>query len=202
VAFQSGSACAAAKRRQRETVALNSLPLRETVATYSTRISIGCNTRSVFAEPALFFFLKKKRQQQPGNRPGPPSGMHPSAPQMQPLRPRSMRLFRLVLARSRGPSESQASHFLAHLALLVPPEALCSPATSPKFSKRGPYGARLAPATGGAPATFSAAAARLPQQSSRRGPGGGFNLRPAPLFLLGAGGRVASQSYSNHAWQT
>ena len=84
---------------------------------------------------------------------------------------------------------------MAHLALLVPPEALCSPATSPKFSKRCPYGARLAPATGGAPATFSAAAARPPQQSSRRAPGGGFNPRPAPLFLLPAGGRVASQSH-------
>ena len=78
----------------------------------------------------------------------------------------------------------------------MPPEALCSPATSPKFSKRCPYGARLAPATGGAPATFSAAAARPPQQSSRRAPGGGFNPRPAPLFLLPAGGRVASQSHS------
>ena len=84
---------------------------------------------------------------------------------------------------------------MAHLALLVPPEALCSPATSPKFSKRCPYGARLAPATGGAPATFSAAAARPPQQSSRRAPGGGFNPRPAPLFLLRAGGRVASQTF-------
>ena len=66
----------------------------------------------------------------------------------------------------------------------MPPEALCSPATSPKFSKRCPYGARLAPATGGAPATLSAAAARPPQQSSRRAPGGDFNPRPAPLFLL------------------
>ena len=80
-------------------------------------------------------------------------------------------------------------------ALGAPREALCSPATSPKFSKRCPYGARLAPATGGAPATFSAAAARPPQQSSRRAPGGGFNPRPAPLFLLPAGGRVASQSH-------
>jgi hypothetical protein len=41
--------------------------------------------------------------------------------------------------------------FLAHFALLVPPEALCSPATSPKFSTRCPSGARLAPATGRAP---------------------------------------------------
>jgi hypothetical protein len=50
------------------------------------------------------------------------------------------------------------------------------------------HGWRLAPATGGAPATFSAAAARLPQQSSRRVPGGDWNLRPAPLFLLLGGG--------------
>ena len=85
---------------------------------------------------------------------------------------------------------------MAHLAPLVPPEALFSPATSPKFSKRCPYGARLAPATGGAPATFSAAAARPPQQSSRRAPGGDFNPRPAPLFLLPARGRVASQNHS------
>jgi hypothetical protein len=97
----------------------------------------------------------------------------------RPFRPHFTYLFRLVLARSRGPSESQASHFLAHLALLVPPEALCSPATSPKLSKRCPYGARLAPATGGAPATFSAPAARPPQQSSRRVPGGDCNPRPA-----------------------
>ena len=121
--------------------------------------------------------------------------MPPIAPRRRPFRPHSTYLFRLVLARSRCPSVSQASHFLAHLALLVPPEALCSPATSPKFSKRCPYGARLAPATGGAPATFSAATARPPQQSSRRAPGGDFNTRPAPLFLLPAGGRVTSQSH-------
>jgi hypothetical protein len=135
--------------------------------------------------------------QQPKNQPTPPNVMPPIAPRRRPFRPQFTYayLFRLVLMRSRGPSESQASHFLANLALLVPPEALCSPATSPKFY----YGARLAPATGGAPATFSAAAARLPQQSSRRVPGGGFNLRPAPLSI---GGRVALQSYSNHAWQT
>jgi hypothetical protein len=50
----------------------------------------------------------------------------------------------------------------------------------------------------GAPprATFSAAAARPPQQSSRRVLGGDCNLRPAPLPLLPAGGRVASQSHS------
>jgi hypothetical protein len=131
VAFQSGSACAAAKRRQRETVALNSLPLRETVATYSTRISIGCNPLCfcvcipalIFASPPLFFISKKKRQQQPGNRPGPPSGMHPSAPQMQPLLPRSMRLFRLVLARSRC-AQLRTRQVLVHLALLVGSDTL------------------------------------------------------------------------------
>ena len=139
--------------------------------------------------------------QQPKNQPTPPNVMHPIAPRRRPFRPQFTYLFRLVLARSRCPSVSQASHFLAHLALLVPPEALCSPATSPKFSKRCPYGARLAPATGGAPATFSAAAARPPQQSSRRAPGGGFNPRPAPLFLLPAGGRVASQTFQQYAWE-
>ena len=129
--------------------------------------------------------------------------MHPIAPRRRPFRPHFTYLFRLVLARSRCPSVSQASHFLAHLALLVPPEALCSPATSPKFSKRCPYGARLAPATGGAPATFSAAAARPPQQSSRRAPGGGFNPRPAPLFLLPPGGesRLAKPQHY-YAWET
>jgi len=140
---------------------------------------------------------KGRSSQQPKNQPTPPNVMHPIAPRRHPFRPQFTYLFRLVLARSRCPSVSQASHFLAHLALLVPPEALCSPATSPKFSKRCPYGARLAPATGGAPATFSAAAARPPQQSSRRAPGGGFNPRPAPLFLLPArkATSVASQCH-------
>jgi hypothetical protein len=57
----------------------------------------------------------------------------------------------------------------------------------PPGTPRGPLqpnhltcGARLAPATGGAPATFSAAAARPHQQSSRRIPGGDRNPRPAP----------------------
>jgi hypothetical protein len=128
------------------------------------------------------------KRQQPKNQPTPPNVMHPIAPRRRPFRPHSTCLFRLVLARSRCPSVSQASYFLAHLALLVPPEALCSPVTSPKFSKRCPYGAQLAPATGGAPpATFSAAAARPPQQSSRRVPGGDFNPRPAPLFFAAEG---------------
>ena len=132
---------------------------------------------------------KATHTQQPREQGGPLKEMLPFAPRRRPFRPHFTYLFRLVLARSRCPSVSQASHFLAHLALLVPPEALCSPATSPKFSKRCPYGARLAPATGGAPATFSAAAARPPQQSSRRVPGGDCNLRPAPLFLLHGRGK-------------
>jgi hypothetical protein len=52
--------------------------------------------------------------QQPKNQPTPPNVMHPIAPRRRPFRPHSTYLFRLVLARSRCPSVSQASHFLAH----------------------------------------------------------------------------------------
>jgi hypothetical protein len=77
-------------------------------------------------------------------------------------------IFRLVLARSRSPcsGESQAIYFLAHLALLVPPDALSSPSTPPKFSKgalRDTAGARH----------FLGSSSRRPaptQQSSRRIP--------------------------------
>jgi hypothetical protein len=46
-------------------------------------------------------------------------------------------LYRLVLTRSRWPELVKANHFLAHLALLVAPEALFRPATAPKFPGGG-----------------------------------------------------------------
>jgi hypothetical protein len=70
----------------------------------------------------------------------------PKTPVLTPLHlPLSTRLDEISL-----PLGVPSNPFLAHFALLVPPEALCSPATSLKFSKRCPYGAaRLAaPATG------------------------------------------------------
>jgi hypothetical protein len=64
--------------------------------------------------------------------------MHPSiAPRRRPFRPHFMHLFRLVLARSRWPELAKANHFLAHLALLVGPEALFRPATAQKSLGRG-----------------------------------------------------------------
>ena len=74
---------------------------------------------------------------------------------------------------------------MAHLALLVPPEALCSPATSPKFSKRrgARHGARPAGARHGRGARHflggrrSAAPAEQPARPGRR-------LQPAPRPAL------------------
>jgi hypothetical protein len=50
--------------------------------------------------------------------------MHPIAPQRRPFRPHFTCLYRLVLTRSRCAQLRKANHFLAHLALLVGPEAL------------------------------------------------------------------------------
>jgi hypothetical protein len=60
------------------------------------------------------------------------------APRRRPFRPHFMHLFRLVLTRSRAAECRKANHFLAHLALLVGPEALSRPATAQKSLGRGP----------------------------------------------------------------
>jgi hypothetical protein len=52
----------------------------------------------------------------------------------------------------------------------TPRGPLCSPATSPKFSKRCPCGARLAPATGGASSQAPGAATRAMQGPARTPP--------------------------------
>jgi hypothetical protein len=122
-------------------------------------------------------------------------------PKTSVLTPLPTYLFRLVLARSRCPSVSQASHFLAHLALLVPPEALCSPATtSPKFSKRCPYGARLAPATGGARHFLGGRRSAAPAEKLAR-PGKRFQPAPRPALSI-AGGKSRLAKPQHYAWQT
>jgi hypothetical protein len=56
--------------------------------------------------------------------------MPPKAPRRRPFRPHFTYLYRLVLTRSRAAECRKANHFLAHLALLVGPEALSRPATT------------------------------------------------------------------------
>jgi hypothetical protein len=63
--------------------------------------------------------------------------MHPIAPQRRPNSPCFMHLFRLVLTRSRPAESRKANQFLAHLALLVGPDALSRPATAQKSLWRG-----------------------------------------------------------------
>jgi len=75
--------------------------------------------------------------QQGADQPNPPTDMPPIAPRRRPFRPHFMHLFRLVLTRSRPPESPKATHFLAHLALLVGPEALSHPATAQKSLGRG-----------------------------------------------------------------
>jgi hypothetical protein len=75
--------------------------------------------------------------QQPENQPTTPNDMPPSAPQRRPFRPHFTYLYRLVLTRSRWPELAKANHFLAHLALLVGPEALSRPATAQNSLGRG-----------------------------------------------------------------
>ena len=75
--------------------------------------------------------------QQPENQPTTPNDMHPIAPQRRPFRPHFTYLYRLVLTRSRWPELAKANHFLAHLALLVGPEALSRPATAQNSLGRG-----------------------------------------------------------------
>jgi hypothetical protein len=53
------------------------------------------------------------------------------APRRRPNSPCFMRLYRRVLTRSRGPEWPKANQFLAHLALLVGPEALSRPPPAP-----------------------------------------------------------------------
>jgi hypothetical protein len=85
--------------------------------------------------------------QQPKIQPNPPNDMHPIAPQRRPFRPHFTYLYRLVLTRSRWPELAKANHFLAHLALMVGPEALSRPATAQNSLGRGrPPPLRLPPA--------------------------------------------------------
>jgi hypothetical protein len=58
--------------------------------------------------------------------------MPPIAPRRRPFRPHNMHHYRLLLARSRCAQLRKANNFLAHLALLVGPEALSRPATAQK----------------------------------------------------------------------
>ena len=76
-------------------------------------------------------------KQQPENQPTTPNDMPPSAPQRRPFRPHFTYLYRLVLTRSRAAECRKANHFLAHLALLVGPEALSRPATAQNSLGRG-----------------------------------------------------------------
>jgi hypothetical protein len=70
--------------------------------------------------------------QQPRGQGGPLKEMHPIAPRRRPNPPCFMHLYRRVLTRSRPPESPKANQFLAHLALLVGPEALSRPATAQK----------------------------------------------------------------------
>jgi hypothetical protein len=63
--------------------------------------------------------------------------MPPIAPRRRPFRPHFTYLYRLVLNRSRCAQLRKANHFLAHLALLVGPEALSRPATAQNSLGRG-----------------------------------------------------------------
>jgi hypothetical protein len=88
-------------------------------------------------EPELRGPSSGAEQQQPREQGGPLKEMHPIAPQRRPNSPCFMHLFRLVLTRSRPPEFPKANQFLAHLALLVGPEALSRPATAQKSLGRG-----------------------------------------------------------------
>jgi hypothetical protein len=70
--------------------------------------------------------------QQPREQGGPLKEMHPIAPRRRPNSPCFMHLYRRVLTRSRSPEFPKANQLLAHLALLVGPEALSRPATAQK----------------------------------------------------------------------
>jgi hypothetical protein len=83
--------------------------------------------------------------QQGADQPNPPTDMSPIAPRRRPFRPHFMHLFRLVLTRSRPPESPKATHVLAHLALLVGPEALSHPATAQKSLGRGGWTPPCAP---------------------------------------------------------
>jgi hypothetical protein len=75
--------------------------------------------------------------QQPREQGGPLKEMHPIAPRRRPNPSCFMHLYRRVLARSRPTESPKANQFLAHLALLVGPEALSRPATAQKSLGRG-----------------------------------------------------------------
>ena len=112
--------------------------------------------------------------QQPENQPTTPNDMHPIAPQRRPFRPHFTYLYRLVLTRSRAAECRKANHFSAHLALLVGPDTLSRPATTPKFPGGAPAGHGWAP-RGAQPALNGARPAHRPAPGNP--PGGGRSSR-------------------------
>jgi len=112
--------------------------------------------------------------QQPKNQPNPPNDMHPIAPQRRPFRPHFTYLYRLVLTRSRAAECRKANHFSAHLALLVGPDTLSRPATTPKLPGGAPAGHGWAP-RGAQPALNGARPAHRPAPGNP--PGGGRSSR-------------------------
>ena len=122
-----------------------------------------------------------RRAQQPENQPTTPNDMHPIAPQRRPFRPHFTYLYRLVLTRSRAPECPKANHFSAHLALLVGPDTLSRPATTPKFPGGAPAGTA---GRHGAPSQHLTAHARRTARHPATPPGGGAVL-PATQFRAG-----------------
>ena len=129
---------------------------------------------------------KQVAPQQPENQPTTPNDMHPIAPQRRPFRPHFTYLHRLVLTRSRAAECRKANHFSAHLALLVCPDTLSRPATTPKFPGGAPAGHGWAP-QGAQPALCGARPAHRPAPGHPRPaspPCFGFRLcrayQPAP----------------------
>jgi hypothetical protein len=88
--------------------------------------------------------------------------MPPIASRRRPFRPHFMHLFRLVLARSRSPSESQAIYFLAHLPF-GPPGRPRGPLPPSNCAKIAGAGASLAAARRPGWATLS------PKPPTKRG---------------------------------
>jgi hypothetical protein len=90
--------------------------------------------------PDLSLSQSAVHAQQPREQGGPLKEMHPIAPQRRPNSPCFMHLFRLALTRSRPAESCKANQFLAHVVLLVGPEALSRPATAQKSLGRGRSG--------------------------------------------------------------